>query len=647
MKITVGEALVRFLDNQYVSLDGKETKFVDGVFTIFGHGFVCGFGRALAEHPGSLKIYQGRNEQGMAHCAAGYAKQNNRRKIIACASSVGPGAANMVTAVADATANNIPLLVFTGDTFATRQPDPVLQQIEQQSDASVTTSDAFRPVSRYWDRIVRPEQLMSAMLNAMRTLTDPSLAGGVCISLPQDVQSEVFDYPEEFLKKRVHRILRQRPDIGQLDEAVQLIKNSMRPLVIVGGGARYSEAGEIIESFCKEFELPLAETQSGKSVIASSNPLNLGGIGVTGNSAANTIASAADLVIGIGTKLSDFTTGSKELFRNKNVNFVMIHSSEFHAEKLDACAVTGDAFVVLKELRTMLEPYKENIITNRKKNEYGNEIKKALKDWKNEYRRLISTVYDKNNYNSLVTAKEPQVEEDFIRATGGVLTQTAAIGIIRDMIEDDAIVTGASGSLPGDLQRMWTTEVKDSYHMEYGYSCMGYEISSALGAKLAFPERACYAFVGDGAFMMMHSELATSIQERKPIVILLFDNCGFGCINNLQMGKGIESLATMFRYRENSGKQDGELIATDFAMIARGYGAKGYTARTEQELVSALEQVHGTTQTALIDIKVLPKSMTDGYDAWWHVGIGDSEENNKIHKAYQDRIEHLDKARKY
>lgn len=638
--MTVGQALVKFLDNQYVSLDGKEEKFVEGIFTIFGHGFVCGLGQALDENPGGLKVYQGRNEQGMAHVAAGFAKQNNRRKIIACASSIGPGAANMVTAVADATANSVPLLVFTGDAFATRQPDPVLQQIEQFHDASITTSDAFRPVSRYWDRVYRPEQLMTAMLNAMRTLTDPEKVGGVCISLPQDVQGETYDYPDYFFQKRVHRIGRAIPDPLEIQDAVELIKTKKKPMVILGGGVRYSEAGEAVLSLCEEYNIPFTETQSGKSVLKSSHPLNLGGVGVTGNYSANVIASEADLILGIGTKLTDFTTGSKELFRNPEVQSVLINVSRHHSEKLDAYPIVGDAKAGVEALNKALKEIHY-------KSAYTNEIADAKQAWEKEMKMLTSTAYGPD-YKSLIAAKEEHVEEDFVKATGGVITQTAAIGMVRKQIEPDAIVVGASGSLPGDLQRMWTTEVKDSYHMEYGYSCMGYEIAATLGAKLAFPDRACYAMVGDGAFMMLHSEIATAIQEGKKITVLLFDNCGFGCINNLQMGNGIGSLATMFRYRdEKTNKQDGALIATDFAMIGRGYGMTTYTAKTMDQLKDALLDAKTQKNSVLIDIKVLPKSMTDGYLSWWHVGIGKNDRNEKIQAAYEKKEEHLAKARKY
>ncbi|QHQ60460.1 3D-(3,5/4)-trihydroxycyclohexane-1,2-dione acylhydrolase (decyclizing) [Anaerocolumna sedimenticola] len=640
LTMTVGQALVKFLDNQYVSFDGKEEKFVDGIFTVFGHGIVCGLGQALDENPGELKVYQGRNEQGMAHAAAGFAKQSNRRKIIACASSIGPGAANMVTAVADATANNVPLLVFTGDTFSTRQPDPVLQQIEQFHDATITTSDAFRPVSRYWDRVSRPEQLMTALLNAMRVLTDPEKAGGVCISLPQDVQGETFAFPDYYFKKRVHRIVRMNPDSYEIKDAVDLIRTKKKPMVIVGGGVRYSEAGEEVVKFCETYKIPFGETQSGKSAIPSSHPLNLGGVGVTGNSAANSIAAEADLIIGVGTRLTDFTTGSKELFRNKEAQFVLVNVSRYHAEKLDAFPVVADAKAGIQAILAGLN-------NSGYHSAYTTEIEEANLGWKKEMEYLTKAVFDEN-YESFVKAKEPGIEEEFVKATGGVITQTGALGIIREQIEKDAIVVGSSGSLPGDLQRMWTTDAKDSYHMEYGYSCMGYEIAAALGAKIAEPDRACYAMVGDGAFMMLHSEIATALQENKKITVLLFDNCGFGCINNLQMGKGMGSLATMFRYRDSAtNKQDGRLITTDFAMIGRGYGMTTFTAKTNDELITALKEAKETDNSVLIDIKVLPKSMTADYGSWWHVGIGDSNTNQNIKAAYEDRQKHLENARMY
>lgn len=637
--MTAAQALVKFLDNQYVLRDGVETKFVEGVFTIFGHGIVLGLGQALDENPGGLKVFQGRNEQGMAHAAAAFAKQNNRKRIIACASSIGPGAANMVTAAACATVNNIPLLLLPGDTFATRQPDPVLQQLEQSSAPSVTTNDAFRPVCRYWDRIVRPEQLMSTMIQAMRVLTDPAETGAVCIALSQDVEGEAFDYPDSFFAKRVHKITRAIPAEEELLEAAEILKNSRHPLVICGGGVRYSEAGKALEQFCSDFHIPFAETQAGKSACAGSSPYNLGGVGVTGNSAANEIAAMADVVLAVGTRLTDFTTGSKSQYSNPDVRFVTVNVSRFHACKMDAVSVIGDAKVTLEALSRELKAAGY-------RSAYTDEIVGAKQGWEEEMKRLVGYEYSAD-FRPLIHARNESSIREFAELTGSVLTQTAAVARVRKVIPEDAIVTGAAGSLPGDLQRMWTTEEKDSYHMEYGYSCMGYEAAAALGCKLAEPEREVYAMLGDGSFLMLHSEFITSLQEGKKINLLLFDNCGFGCINNLQMSNGVGNLATEFRYRDDSGELQGGLIPIDFAKVAEGYGARGYTARTPEELEAALEDAKKQKVSTLIDIKVLPKTMTDGYDSWWNVGVAAVSEKPEGQAAYTRILEGRDKARLY
>ncbi len=637
--MTVAQALVRFLDSQYVLRDGVETKFVEGVFTIFGHGIVVGLGQALDENPGKLKVFQGRNEQGMAHAAAAFAKQNNRKKIIACASSIGPGAANMVTAAACATVNNIPLLLLPGDTFATRQPDPVLQQLEQGSCPSVTTNDAFRPVCKYWDRIIRPEQLMSSMIQAMRVLTDPAETGAVCIALSQDVEGEAFDYPDSFFAKRVHKITRAIPVEEEIREAAELLKGSKHPLVLCGGGVRYSEAGRELEQFCADFRIPFAETQAGKSACRSSSPYNLGGVGVTGNSAANEIAAMADVVLAVGTRLTDFTTGSKSQYSNPDVKFISVNVSRFHAYKMDAVSVIGDAKVTLEALSRELK-------SAGYRSACKEEIEKAKQAWEAEMERLAEYGYDEG-FEPLISARHESSIREFAELTGSALTQTAAVAEIRKRIPGDAIVTGAAGSLPGDLQRMWTTEVKDSYHMEYGYSCMGYEAAAALGCKLAEPEREVYAMLGDGSFLMLHSEFLTSLQEGKKINLLLFDNCGFGCINNLQMSNGIGNLATEFRYRDQNGQLQGNLIPIDFAKVAEGYGAKGYTVHSLEELDAALEDAEKQTVSTLIDIKVLPKTMTDGYGSWWNIGTAAVSGKPEGQAAYERVLEGRGKARLY
>ena len=640
--MTTAQALVRFLDNQYVSFDGRENKFVEGIFTIFGHGIVCGLGEALdsAQSGGlsGLKVYQGKNEQGMAHAAMAFAKQNNRRKIIACSSSIGPGAANMITAAATATVNHVPLLLFPADAFSTRQPDPVLQQFEQVSSLAITTNDAYRAVCRSWDRIARPEQLMSAMINAMRVLTDTAETGAVCISLPQDVEGECYDFPEEFFRKRVHRIVRCVPAEEELAEAAERLLAAKKPLVICGGGVRYSEAGEALEQFCQEFSIPFAETQSGKTACLSSHPCNLGGLGVTGNSAGNDIAREADLIVGIGTRFSDFTTASKSLF-GEGAEIVAVNTSRFDAYKLGAVKVVADAKLAILELGKRLRRagYRSG---------YSEEIKAAKEGWEKEMAFLSSYSYDED-FKPLIGAGDPRTIPEFHKMTKSILTQTAVVARVRELIPADAICVGAAGSLPGDLQRMWTSDIRYSYNMEYGYSCMGYEIAGALGSKLAEPAREVYAMCGDGSYLMLHSELVTSIQEHRKINVLLFDNSGFGCINNLEMSNGIGNLATEFRYRDQEGKLLGDLIPIDFAACAAGYGVKTYRVKNMEELDAALKDSLGQEVSTLIDIKVLPKTMTDGYGAWWHVGVAGVSENEKVRGAHENKQKNLEKARKY
>ena len=634
--MTMGQALVKFLDNQYVSFDGKETKFVDGVFTVFGHGIVCGFGQALDEDPGSLKVYQGKNEQGMAHVAASFAKQNNRRKIIACSSSIGPGAANMITAAATATVNNVPLLLFPADTFASRQPDPVLQQFEQPYSLSVTTNDAYKPVCRYWDRIVRPEQLMSAMTNAMRVLTDTANTGAVCIALCQDVEGESYDYPDYFFQKRVHKITRIAPAEDEIADIAAILKNAKKPLVIAGGGVRYSEAGRVIEAFCEKHNIPFAETQNGKSAVLSSHPLNLGGVGVTGNLSANLIAKDADFIIGVGTRFSDFTTASKSLFK-ADAQFITINTDRFDAYKLSSVKAVCDAKLGIEALDKAIGDYKTS---------YTTEIADAKKAWADEMEKLGAYTYS-DEFEPIIKARYEATIPEFVEKIGGVVTQTSALALIRKVIDDDAIAVAAAGSLPGCMQRMWTTDAPNSYNMEYGYSCMGYEIAGALGSKMAEPDKEVYAFCGDGSYLMLHSELVTSIQENKKINVLLFDNAGFGCINNLQMSNGIGNLATEFRKRDENGELLGDLMYIDFAMNAAAYGAKTYTVKTLEELEAALIDAKKQTVSTLIDIKVLPKSMTDGYGAWWHVGIASTSAKEAVNSAYENKEENLRKARKF
>ncbi|WP_313639013.1 3D-(3,5/4)-trihydroxycyclohexane-1,2-dione acylhydrolase (decyclizing) [Paenibacillus sp.] len=648
IRLTTAQALVRFLDQQYVDFGEGPERFVHGIFTVFGHGNVLGLGQALQEAPGALTVYQGRNEQGMVHAATAFAKQNRRRRIMACTASVGPGAANMLTAAATATANQIPVLLLPGDTFATRQPDPVLQQMEHTYNLSITVNDAFKAVSKYWDRIYRPEQLMSALLNAMRVLTDQADTGAVTIALPQDVQGEAWDYPIEFFRKRIHRVVSRLPRPDEIAAAADLIAGKQRPLLVCGGGVRYANAGADLRAFAEKFAIPFGETQAGKSAVASDCAYNLGGIGVTGNGSANALATEADLVIGVGTRFTDFTTASKSLFAHSEVEFLTINASPYHAAKLDALAVVCDAAEGLKALTEALEErgYRSG---------YTDEIVSARKAWEVERERLTGVEYPvKEDANSASASFVPEIAghlddklSEYAAMLNTSLTQTQVLGILNEHLPKDAIVIGAAGSLPGDMQRMWNCAVPDTYHMEYGFSCMGYEISGALGVKLAEPEREVYALVGDGSYQMMHSELVTSLQENKKINVILLDNAGFGCINNLQMEQGLNSMATEFRYRSPEGQLSGELMHIDYAASAAGYGVKTFRATTPEQLLNALEEARMQERSTLIDIKVLPKTMTHGYGAWWHVGVPEVSNSEAVQAAYEQKLGQLGKARSY
>ncbi|PET30557.1 3D-(3,5/4)-trihydroxycyclohexane-1,2-dione acylhydrolase (decyclizing) [Bacillus anthracis] len=641
VRMTTAQALVKFLNQQYVEFDGKQQKFIKGIFTIFGHGNVVGLGQALEEDAGELEVYQGRNEQGMANAAMAFAKQKHRKQIMACTSSVGPGSANMITSAATASANNIPVLLLPGDVFATRQPDPVLQQIEQTHDLSISTNDAFRAVSKYWDRVNRPEQLMTAMIQAMRVLTNPADTGAVTICLPQDVQGEAWNFPSYFFEKRVHRIERRLPIKASLADAVEMIKRKKKPIMICGGGVRYAEAGEELKQFAEAFHIPFGETQAGKSAIESNHPYNLGGIGVTGNLAANTIAKEADLVIGIGTRFTDFTTASKQLFQNEEVEFLNINISEFHANKLDALKMIADAKEALISLIDELQAIEY-------KSSYTVEIANAKEDWKIELARLYNVRFKNQDFKPEVEGHFDENLNEYVDALGTQLTQTAVIGQMNTLLDEDAIIVGAAGSLPGDLQRMWESRKPNTYHMEYGYSCMGYEVAGALGAKLAEPTKEVYAMVGDGSYQMLHSELVTSLQENKKINVLLFDNSGFGCINNLQMGNGMGSFGTEFRYRnEETHKLNGAIMKIDFAASAAGYGVKTYRVTSIEQLQEALIDAKKQTVSTLIDIKVLPKTMTNGYDSWWHVGVAEVSNSQSVQAAYESKVSNLQKARSY
>lgn len=618
IKLTMAQALVRFLDNQYLEADGTEYKFVEGIFGIFGHGNVVGLGEALVEGQHGLIFRQGHSEQGMAHAAIGFAKQHNRRRIYAATSSIGPGAMNLVTAAATATVNRIPLLLLPGDTFACRQPDPVLQQLESSRDLTISANDAFRPVSVYWDRITRPEQLMSAAINAMRVLTDPAATGAVTLALPQDVQAESYDYPRSFLRKRVHRLERRLLSASAAARLADLVASSKRPLLILGGGVRYSDAGAQFEAFAQEFGVPFGETQAGKGTIAWDHRFNLGGIGVTGSQAANVIARDCDLLLAVGTRLGDFTTASKYAFRNPDLRIATINVNDFDGYKMDAEPFVADARTALEQLSALL---RERGWTAG----YRGEVAGAIEAWNVEVDRL---------YRS----EDPQG-----------LSQTRVLGELNErLLPPETVVVSASGSLPGDMQRVWRARRAGSYHMEYGFSCMGYEINATVGVKLAEPERPAIAMVGDGGFVMLHSELVTAIQEALPIIVIVFDNNGFQVIDNLQTNQGIRSYGNEWRRRDPAaGDLGGEYLAIDYAAIARGYGAQSYSVRTLSELNEAVTAALRAQEPVVIDVKVTQKSMTQGYESWWRVGVPEISASAGVRAARKALEAHLPELRQF
>lgn len=633
VRLTTAQALTKFLNQQYISYDGEEHRFVEGVFNIFGHGNVVGLGQALETHPGDLKIIQGKNEQGMAHAAIAYAKQSLRRKIYAVTSSVGPGSANLTTAAGTALANNIPVLFLPGDTFATRQPDPVLQQIEQEQSTAITTNDALKPVSRYWDRIDRPEKLMSAMIRAMEVLTNPVTAGPVTIALPQDVEGEAYDFDKEFFKKRVHYVDRQVPSERSLEEAVELIKSSKKPVVIVGGGAKYSGASEELMELANTHSIPLVETQAGKSTVEADFEYQLGGVGVTGVSAANKATKEADLVIGVGTRYTDFTTSSKTAYDFDQAKFININVSRVQAYKLDAVQVVGDAKVSLRSILSKLGEYTSD---------FREQVKEIKQEWVNERERLSNVTYSKENFDPEIKDGFGQERlNEYAETLETELPQTNAVIAVNETIGNNSIAVGAAGSLPGDMQRIWNPKEPNTYHMEYGYSTMGYEIAGALGVKLAEPDREVYAMVGDGSFLMLHTELVTALQYGEKINVVLFDNSGFGCINNLQMENGGKSLCTEFR------DVDDKVLNINYAKIAEAYGAKSFKVNTVEGLKKALKEAEESPVSTLIEVKVLPKTMTDGYDSWWNVGVSEVSPKEEINQAHQRRVEKLKTAKKY
>lgn len=617
--LTMAQALLKFLDNQFIELDGKEYKFVKGIIGIFGHGNVTGLGEALEYLDTELMYIQGHNEQGMVHTATAYAKQKNRLEIFACTASIGPGALNMVTAAATATVNRIPVLLLPGDIFACRQPDPVLQQLENASNYTLTVNDCFKPVSKYWDRIMRPEQLMTALFNALRVLTDPVDTGAVTLCLPQDVQTEAYDYPASFFEKRVHHLDRRPLTTRALEAAVKKIKKAKQPLLIAGGGIHYSLACEALTDFATTFGMPVAETQAAKSAISWQHPMSVGGVGVTGTLAANLLAKEADLVLVIGSRLQDFTTASKSVFQNPAVQLIHLNVSAFDAYKMDGMILQADAKEGLVALKNAL--FQENYHCNEA---YLKTISAYKKSWDQEVDRLYQLTVPQGN------------------------TQTNILGVLNDFMNEEDIVVCAAGSLPGDLHRLWRSKKPKTYHLEYGFSCMGYEVAGGLGVKMANPDANVYVLVGDGSYIMLHSELLTSIQEGYKINIIVFNNNGYQCIKNLQRAHGSKGFGNEFRYRSSQTEQlDGDILSVDFTKYAEALGAIAYHAANADELKMALQQAQKEKKSTVININVLAESMSNGYESWWRVGIAEKSEAITVQKAHESMKEKIKMAKVY
>ena len=618
IRLTMAQALLRFLDAQYVELDGTEHKFVHGVMGIFGHGNVTGIGEALEYGGTGLRYIQGHNEQGLVHAATAFAKQKNRLGIYACTSSIGPGATNMITGAAAATVNRIPVLLLPGDTFADRQPDPVLQQIETPWDYTINANSAFKPVSRYWDRIERPEQLMVAGLNAMRVLTDPVETGAVTLCLPQDTQAEAYDYPESFFAKRIWHLDRRPLHSRQLKEAVALLSQAEKPLIIAGGGVHYSLATETLREFAKTFRIPVCETQAGKSAMSWKDEMSVGGVGVTGTSAANLLVKDADVVLVVGSRLQDFTTSSKQGFA-ENAKILHLNVSQYDGLKMDSVALQADAKSGLEALHDALQTAGYQTSP-----EYRKRIAQLQAEWNAEVDRLYQLTSAEGNVQSLI------------------------VGALNEFMAPEDVILCAAGSLPGDLHRLWRSELPKTYHLEYGYSCMGYEVSGGLGAKLALDQGEVYVIVGDGSYLMLHSEFLTTLKEHVKINVVLLDNSGYQCIKNLQMAHGSVGFGNEFRHREEStGRLTGEITPVDFKKYAEALGVKAFHAENVDEFREALQAAKQEKISTLIEVKVLPGTMTDGYHSWWRVGVPEVSNSKTTTDSHQKMAEEIRKARAY
>jgi 3D-(3,5/4)-trihydroxycyclohexane-1,2-dione acylhydrolase (decyclizing) len=605
VRLTMAQAVTHFLKKQMTVVDGKKVPIFGGVWAIFGHGNVAGIGEALYQVRGELPTYRAHNEQGMAHAAIAYAKASFRQRFMACTTSIGPGALNMVTAAGVAHVNRIPVLFLPGDVFANRAPDPVLQQIEDFGDGTVSANDAFRPVSRYFDRITRPEQIISALKRAMQVLTDPLDCGPVTLSLCQDVQAEAFDYPESFFEEKVWATRRPRPDADELANAIALIKKSQKPVIIAGGGVLYSQATKELTDFADAHGIPVVVTQAGKSAIDERHPLALGSVGVTGTSAANALAEETDLLIAVGTRCQDFTTGSWALFKNEKLSILGVNIAAYDAVKHDGHPLVADAREGLKA------------------------ISAGLAGWRAP---------------AALTAKAEAEKKIWVEAAAKVMASTNAalpsdaqvIGaVVRSIGGENTVALCAAGGLPGELHKLWPATVPGSYHMEYGFSCMGYEIAGGLGTKMAHPEKDVVVMVGDGSYMMMNSELATSVMLGLKLNIVLLDNRGYGCINRLQMGTGGANFNNLLKdsYHE-------VMPEIDFRAHAESMGAIAVKVASIAELEKAIADSRGNDRTSVFVIDTDPLIVTEGGGHWWDVAVPEvspREQVNKARKAYVEK----------
>jgi 3D-(3,5/4)-trihydroxycyclohexane-1,2-dione acylhydrolase (decyclizing) len=622
VRLTMAQALVRFLASQYVERDGEEQRFFAGCFGIFGHGNVAGVGQALLEYEDDLTYYQARNEQAMVHAATAFARQKNRLQTFACTTSIGPGATNMVTGAALATINRLPVLLLPGDIFASRGPDPVLQQLEAPHDGDLSVNECFRPVCRYFDRVNRPEQLIPAALAAMRVLTNQAETGAVTLALPQDVQAEGYDYPEEFFEKRVWRVGRPLPELEQVERAADLVRSSRRPMIVSGGGTIYSEATEALSRFSETTGIPVAETQAGKGSMPYDHPLALGAVGATGTFAANRAAREADLVIGVGTRWSDFTTASKTAFQNPDVRFVNINVADFDAHKHAGLALVGDARATLETLAKALGGHEVEA-------EYREQNVRASKEWDGEVERLYSLEH------------------------GPLPAQSAVIGAVNSFSDPTDVVVCAAGSMPGDLHKLWRTRDPKGYHVEYGYSTMGYEIAGGLGIKMADPSREVYVMVGDGSYLMMNSEIVTSVQEGYKLTIVLVDNAGFSSIGALSRSVGSQGFGTQYRYRKDgsigldSEEDPGELLPVDLAANAESLGARVIRAEDVSGLKTALVEAKHADRTVVIHIPVDRYEGVPDYESFWDVPVAEVSEMETVVAARKEYAQNRRAERRY